>query len=123
MYQGVYATVESPAGWHQSVMAACLWAGPGAAVSHRSAGLLWKLQGIVSPLVEITSTRSLRASGVVVHRSEPMTRDDLAQIAGFPVTAVERTLLNLAAGVPLTGSRSLWTTPCDADSPLSSDSG
>ena len=67
----------------------------------RSAGLLWKLQGIVSPLVEITTTRSLRASGVVVHRSEPLTGDDLARIAGFPVTAVERTLLNLAAGVPL----------------------
>lgn len=99
LHRGVYATIESPSGWHQRAMAACLWAGPGAAVSHRSAGLLWKLPGIVSPLVEITTTRSLRGPGVVVHRSEPLTRDELARIAGFPVTAVERTLLSLSAVV------------------------
>ena len=38
----------------QQLAAACMWAGAGAAASHRSAGALWELDGVESPTIEIT---------------------------------------------------------------------
>ncbi|MDQ3661834.1 MAG: hypothetical protein M3454_12400 [Actinomycetota bacterium] len=97
----VYAASEYPVDWHQRSLAACLWAGPPAALSHRSAGLLWKLEGIVGSRVEITTPRRLADSTVLIHRSSLLKRDDVTHIRGLPVTSVGRTLLDLAAVVPL----------------------
>jgi predicted transcriptional regulator of viral defense system len=65
---GVYRVAGAPTSEEQSLMAACLWAGPGAAVSHRAAAGLWGLLEGHSTSVEITTPRRLRHPGVVVHR-------------------------------------------------------
>lgn len=97
----VYAASEYPVDWQQRSMVACMWAGPPAALSHRSAALLWKLEGIVGSRVEITTPRRLENSTVLIHRSSLMSSNDVTHIRGLPVTSVDRTLLDLAAVVPL----------------------
>lgn len=78
-------------------MAAVLACGPGAALSHRSAG---QLRGVLSRLrtiVEVTRPLRFRArAGIVAHRS-PLPADEIAVVSGIPVTSVSRTLLDLAA--------------------------
>ena len=97
----VYAASEYPVDWLQRSMAACMWAGPPSALSHRSAALLWKLEGIVGSRVEITTPRRLENSTVLIHRSSLMSMNDVTHIRGLPVTSVDRTLLDLAAVVPV----------------------
>ncbi len=46
LHPAVYRLAGTPATWHQGLMAACLAAGPGAVASHRSAGTLWRLDGL-----------------------------------------------------------------------------
>ncbi|MGI8521001.1 MAG: hypothetical protein ACR2MC_10460 [Actinomycetota bacterium] len=99
-HPGVYMAIECSNDWRQRAMAACLWAGGGAAVSHRSAGLVWGLDGIVTSLVEITTPRALSHPRVVIHRSRLLTRDHVTRVGGIPVTSPTRTLLNLSAVVP-----------------------
>ena len=99
-HPGVYTAIECSEDWKQRAMAACLWAGEGAAVSHRSAALLWRLDGIVTSLVEITTPRALRDPRVVIHRSRLLTAEQLTRVAGIPVTSPTRTLINLSAVVP-----------------------
>lgn len=79
-------------------MAACLWAGPAAAASHRAAGRLWGLEGVGPGHIEITVPRS-KPSPIpllVVHQSR-LLRADLAEVALIPVTDVARTLIDLAS--------------------------
>ena len=91
---GVYA-VGHPRlarnGWQH---AAVLAAGPGAALSHRSAGALWDLRR--SDLLEVTvpGQRRVRRS-VRVHRSS-LPPHHVTVRDGLPVTTVARTLLDLA---------------------------
>lgn len=99
LHRGIYASVDSQAGWHQRAMGACLWAGSGTALSHCSAAYLWRLEGITSPVVEITTQRSIRAAGVLVHRSQDPPKG-VVRIAGMPATSLPVTLLNLSAAVP-----------------------
>jgi hypothetical protein len=80
-------------------MAASLHAGPGAAVSHRAAAALWRLEGIGTGTVEITTSRLIRAAAIVSHGS-PLSRRHVAWIGPIPVTDPARTLLDLGAVVP-----------------------
>jgi hypothetical protein len=99
-HPGVYTAIECPDDWKQRAMAACLWAGDGAAVSHRSAALLWGLDGIVTSLIEITTPRALSDRRIVIHRSRILTGEQLTRVGGIPVTSPTRTLLDLSAVVP-----------------------
>ena len=82
-------------------MAAVLACGPGAVLSHRSAG---QLLGIVPPsshVVEVTRARGWRSPAgvaVVAHRS-PIGADEVQVIDGISVTSLARTLLDLAGCV------------------------
>ena len=81
-------------------MAAVLAAGPGAFLSHRSAGGLWEILRSVRALIDVTVTRGLhRRRGIELHRTrvEP---DEVTVHRGIPVTTVARTLLDLAAVLP-----------------------
>jgi hypothetical protein len=76
-------------------MAAVLAHGPGAVLSHRSAAALWELRP--SARVEVTAERSrVGLAGIVVHRARTLDPRDAAIRDGIPVTAVARTLLDLA---------------------------
>ncbi len=83
-------------------MAALLWAGRRAAVSHRAAAALWGFPRYGEGPVELTVGRHLRAHGrVVVHWARPpLTHADVTKQEGFAVTSIPRTLLDLAAVDP-----------------------
>ena len=98
LHPGVYVIAGAPSSWLQSVMGACLWAGSGAAASHRSAAAIWQLDGARERTVEITSSRHLRSRRVKVHR-RPLEDWEITKRQCVPVTKVERTLLDLGSCV------------------------
>lgn len=102
VHRGVYAVAGAPHSWEQDVLAACLAAGAGAVTSHRSAAVLWELDGVSRDVVEISVPRPLthRLRGVVVHRSTDIDRTTPAVRAGIGVTSPMRTLVDLGAVVP-----------------------
>jgi hypothetical protein len=97
---GVYQIDRRSLDWEAALLGAVLAAGPGAAVSHRSAFRLWGLEGISTSVLELTVpyTHGPIPDGVLVHRTRrPIVR---AELEGIPVTTVERTLLDCAAILP-----------------------
>lgn len=89
----------APVTWESRVLAAVLGAGPGALASHRSAGVLWRLEGVRSGIPEITVPRGrrYRREGVIVHQSTDLDRTMSTVVNGIPTTLVARTLLDLGA--------------------------
>lgn len=100
IHAGVYQVGPRNYDWLSQVRAAVLAAGDGAAASHRSAFMLWDLEGLATRVVEVTVpyTHGPLAERVVVHR----TRRDLprTEVRGVTVTPVERTLLDVAGSLP-----------------------
>ena len=82
-------------------MGAVLWAAPHGLVSHRAAGRLYELEGVDDAPIEISARTGRSLPGVMVHRLRPEDRPRHRLIDGFPVTAAERTLLDIAAAVPI----------------------
>jgi very-short-patch-repair endonuclease len=79
-------------------MAALLATGPGAVLSHRSAGSLWGIFHSVQ--LELTVCRSRRKlSRITLHQSM-VPEDERTIERRIPVTSVPRTLLDLAAVLP-----------------------
>ena len=100
VYPGVYDLNVTRRQWVGDVHAAVMAAGPHALASHRTAGVLWGLDGIRSRMLELTVpiSKEPMPPGVVIHRTRrPLPR---MLIDSTPVTDVERTLLDLAAIVP-----------------------
>lgn len=97
---GVYGTTPAAGGFRADLMAAVLAGGSGCLASHRSALVLWGMDGIGSAPVEITAPYGNRPIpiGVIVHRTRrAMEHTD---IAGIPVTTPNRTLLDCCAVLP-----------------------
>lgn len=81
-------------------MAAALALGPGAVVSHRSAGELWGIVPRSSGAIEVTRpTTARRRDRILAHQSS-LPDDERTVVEGIPVTTVPRTILDLAAVVP-----------------------
>jgi len=99
LHPAVYRLAGAPDTWHQRLMAACLAAGSAAVASHRSAAQLWGLDGSGPGLIEATlpGPSARRLSGAKVHRTRTLTRADVGEQAGIPVTRPARTLLDLAS--------------------------
>ena len=94
LHRGVYAfghaTLTAEGRW----LAAVLAAGPGAVLSHRSAGALWLV--LKSGHIDVTVRGQNRPiKGVRFHRSQ-LPRDEITTVRGIPVTTVPRTLLDLS---------------------------
>ena len=83
----------------QSLRAALLWAGHGAAAAGRSAGALYRLEAVSAPRPEIVvfPPNRARARGVVVQRSRDRGPLLLRRRQGVLVTGVEPTLVALGA--------------------------
>ena len=99
LHHGVYAVghrhLERRGRW----LAAVLAAGPGAVLSHRAAGALWRVR--FDAIVEVTCRRRRgSARGFVARRSSDLPADEVTVVDGIPVTSVSRTLLDLAAVLP-----------------------
>jgi very-short-patch-repair endonuclease len=78
-------------------MAAVLACGPGAVLSHRTAGQFW---GIVprSPIApEVTRPASFRGRPGIRGHQAMLPDDEIEVVGGIPVTSVSRTLFDLAA--------------------------
>jgi hypothetical protein len=102
LHPGVYAVGHAALTTRGRLLAALLAAGPGAALSHRSAAAAWELlRDDASPPVELTSSRGAgrRSRRLPVHRGR-LGPADVIRLRGIPVTTVERTLLDLAEVVP-----------------------
>jgi very-short-patch-repair endonuclease len=84
----------APTSWSRRLWAAQLWAGPGAAFSHRSAAALLELEGIGPGFVELTSLRQIKTQGVTVYRKRLHERD-VREVRGLRITSPSRTLLDL----------------------------
>jgi hypothetical protein len=98
---GVLAVAAVPPSWQQRLKAAELWAGPEAAVSHRAAAALWKLDGVEGGHVELVTTGSgsQPPPEIIVHRTKLLAPGDRGLLAGIRVTGLVRTLFDLAGVV------------------------
>lgn len=77
-------------------MAAVLFAGPGAVLSHRSAAELWGVRNPSSGAIEVTTPRKSRSSGSIHRHFAVLAPDEVTEHRGIPVTSVPRTLFDLA---------------------------
>jgi Protein of unknown function (DUF559) len=100
--RGVYAV-----GWPRLTrerrwMAATLACGDGAMLSHRSAAALWGIGGALPGCVDISVRRrcELRRPGLKVRGRPALCSTDVASKDGIPLTAVVRTLIDLATELP-----------------------
>jgi hypothetical protein len=78
------------------MMAATLWAGDGALLSYRAAGVLHGLDGVRADGLEVTAPKRLRPALVVAHFAPTFPAIDRDVVEGIPVTSATRTLIDLA---------------------------
>ena len=78
-------------------MAAVLFCGVGAVLSHRSAAALWGIRGNSSRAIEATSCSKARSRDGIHRHFATLPADEVAVERGIPVTTVPRTILDLAA--------------------------
>jgi very-short-patch-repair endonuclease len=99
LHRGVYVVGHSRLTPHGHALAAVLAAGPGAALSHRSAAWLHGI-GARGGRSDVTTTaRAAGAASFRVHRTTVLTASDLTTVEAIPVTTVARTLVDLAGVV------------------------
>ncbi len=97
VFPAVYRVVGAPRAWLQTLKAATLWAGDGAAISHRAAAALWRMDGFAPGTVELSAPFSLRCGkpGLSLHRAPNLLPSDIRSIDGIPATSASRTLIDL----------------------------
>lgn len=94
LYPGVYAVGHRALSVEGRLAAALFYAGPGAMLSHATAGWWWQLWGSEPVRIHVSVPRERRpAPGVVVHGRRRLERTWHARL---PVTSVAQTLLDLA---------------------------
>jgi very-short-patch-repair endonuclease len=101
LHPTVYAVPGVPTSWEQRILAACFWAGPVCAASHRAAGVIWRFDAVPAGFVEIATTRQLRCKDVTVHQCRSLSSNEIMRRRGIPITDPTRTLLDLSSVLPL----------------------
>jgi very-short-patch-repair endonuclease len=97
---GVLAVAGHELTWERRVLAALLAAGPGAAVSHRTAARLLGFDGFGEGPVDITVPRGRRPvlpPGARLHTMTGLDRFDCVRVEPFTVTSGAMTIIHLAA--------------------------
>jgi very-short-patch-repair endonuclease len=95
LHRGVYAVGHAQLRPEGRWLAAVLAAGPGAALSRRSAAALHGIRES-GGAIDVTTTRRIAVRGVVIHRTTVLAADDVTTRRGVPVTTLARTLVDLA---------------------------
>jgi hypothetical protein len=105
LYRGVYAVGHTSLAVDGKRLAAVMACGPGAALSHRSAGALWGIwRGAQAKWDVTTDHRGRKApAGIRLHRVRAPLDAAVTERHGIPVTTVSRTLLDLADILPHQG--------------------
>jgi len=98
LHRGVYAVGPAPGTQERRWAAALLACGEGAVLSHVSAAALWRLRAVDPAVIDVSvASRSRHArDGLRVHRPRLLDAPDTTRHRGLPVTAVPRTLIDLA---------------------------
>lgn len=100
LYRGVYAVGHNRITVHGEGLAAVLACGRGALLSHYSAGWLWGIAKVDPRPFHVTTVVWRRPrSSLRLHQSSALSGQDRTLREGIPVTALPRTLLDLAATV------------------------
>lgn len=98
-HAGVYSLGHRSIPVEGRLVAALLYAGPDAVLSHATAAWWWRLIAEQPALVELSAPRRIRRSnGVVVHRRLHL---DSTRHGRFPITTVAQTLLDYAGQAEL----------------------
>jgi very-short-patch-repair endonuclease len=84
-------------------MAATLACGPNAVLSHRSAAALWGIREDDRSSIDVTAPnrRGRIPNGIEAHRDASLGDEDRTTLSGIPCTSLARTLLDLAAVIPV----------------------
>lgn len=99
LHRGVYAVGHRVVSWEGRCLAAVLACGPDALASHGSAAWLWGLLSSRPGAIHVSvEARRSRKSAIHLHFAR-LPQDDRAIQDGIPVTALPRTLLDLAASL------------------------
>lgn len=98
VHRGIYAVGYPGLSGHGHWLAAVLASGPGALLSHRSAAALWGFLRVPAGRIDVTARagRGRGRPGIHLHRARELHHDDCTSHNSIPVTAVARTLLDLA---------------------------
>jgi len=98
VWRGIYAVGRPELTHHGTWMAAVLSCGPGAVLSHTSAGALWEVCADALTEIEVSVHAGTfhRRRGIVVHRRTGLSANDLTQHRGIPVTTPACTFVDLA---------------------------
>jgi len=96
----VFRVVGSVPTVAQDRLAACLWVGPKAVLSHASAGALLQLEGVNTNEIHVTvpTNERRRGHGIVVHGSV-VAPHELRIVDSIPCTSAARTLLDCASAL------------------------
>ncbi|MGN6201592.1 MAG: DUF559 domain-containing protein [Solirubrobacterales bacterium] len=100
VFQGVYTLGHQVLARDARSMAAVLACGPGAVLSHFSAGHLWGLCGSRGPIETLRQSGGFHPKGhpgVKLHQTRRLESYEVTVERGIPVVVMERLLLDLAA--------------------------
>ena len=101
VHRGVYAVGYARLSAHGRCLAAVLACGRNAVLSHFAAAWLWGLSKSGPGKIDVTvPTRGKARGSIQVHHAPALTESDGAILEDIPVTALPRTLLDLAAVAP-----------------------
>jgi very-short-patch-repair endonuclease len=96
LHRGVYAVGHASVTQQGRWMAAVLFCGPGAVLSHRSAAALWGIRPHSSGAIEVTVPRKSRSRGGIHRHFAVLPADEVTVERGIPVTTVPRTIFDFA---------------------------
>jgi very-short-patch-repair endonuclease len=96
IHHGVYAVGHRAISRRGYLRAALLACGEKSVLSHRTAADLWGISPTSSRLIEITGPTRRRGHQGLRYCQSRLHPDDIAEVEGFPVTSIARTLLDLA---------------------------
>lgn len=103
LHHGVYAVGHSALSREGRWLAAVKACGPGAALSHQSAGQSWEYTPRYSGPIHVIVPHARRprsGRGIALHRSRTLTERDITRLDGIPVTTPARTPRDLKRVLP-----------------------
>jgi len=107
VHRGVYSAGHELLSDHARCLAAVMSSGRGAVVSHQAAAWLWRLLPTCPKVIDVTVPRhGGRRAEIALHHSSTLGPEEHGRFGPIPVTALPRTLLDLAA---TTSPRFTWS--------------
>lgn len=100
VHPGVYAVGHRVLSQHARWMAAVLFSGSDAVLSHRSAAALWGIRAGGGAGIHTTAPSKSRSQGSIQRHFSLLPEDEVTEHEGIPVTSVPRTIFDLAATEP-----------------------